>query len=156
MQKKPIVVATDLYRSSAPEGKLDIQSIYGMGIRNVICLQEGWSWKLFRKYRAERDFEKLGGTYWTISWSNFFPPTPDECILLCNLIINPATPGATLIHCKAGVDRTGWLCAFYLMYTGVMKPQEAWEYMQTRGMHWWFRMFWRKAFFATPYVGQNF
>ena len=144
-------VVHNLWRAKAPSCIQDIIEWRTNGIILVICLQEGWSW-LGKSFKAERLWEMSGADYHKQAFSNFFPPTYDECEQLSRMIDKQAT----LVHCKAGVDRTGFLCSYYLATRTDITMEAAWEYAIKEGMHWWYKILWKRAFFkAAMEHGKN-
>ncbi|MBK7366128.1 MAG: dual specificity protein phosphatase family protein [Nitrosomonas sp.] len=135
-------VLKNLYKSKAPTCVEDLIDWRIAGITQVICLQEGWSW-LGGAFQAEKLWESSGGSYHKQSFSNFFPPNHDELEALACMI--DAQP--TLVHCKAGVDRTGMLCGYYLATRTDRPIQDCWDYAKKEGMHFWYQIGWKKAFF---------
>lgn len=137
-------VLKSIYRSSRPKNIEDLKQISDLGITVVVCLEEGWTW-LLGGWRAEKDFEKMGGNYLRIPFSNFFAPSIDLTRIVAEKIEN--SQGGVLIHCRAGVDRTGWMSGYLLYRCGVMDAQQAWDYIGKNGMHMWYRYLWKKSFF---------
>lgn len=133
-------------RGPQPKTAEDLTELHGeYGVRTIINLQEGWSyWP-----GEERLWQLLGGKYIHYGLSNFFPPTYDEV----RAIIRDAKEavldtGPVYIHCKKGVDRTGFVAGAYEVYYALKTVDQAWDDMQKIGMHWWFsHILWRKSSF---------
>lgn len=144
MKNKIQCVYGKLYRGSRPENIDDLHQLWSMGVRTIICLQEGWSWA-FGAYDSENDWENLGGKYIKRPLSNFFFPVKDELDSLNNII--GSRTGMVFVHCKAGVDRTGVVSGYYLLKCGLANAKTAWEYIGETGMHPWYRLLWKRKFF---------
>ncbi len=137
----PEKVDNILWRGSAPTCRADLEMLKAIGVTRIICLQEGWS-KFFGGYDPLKEWVAMGGTYYAISWSNFFSPSDDEVRLAHGLV-----GAGTFVHCKKGVDRTGYFVAKWKVWQGISGPVAAWEEAQRKGMHAWFRWRWKNAFF---------
>lgn len=137
-------VHKNLYRSDRPRSAKDLgDDVRRLGIEAILTLEEGWS-DVFG-WNDERDFWTgiLKKPFHHIPMSNFWPPSKDECEIALNII--DCYPEGVLVHCFSGVDRTGFVCSYYLWKKGVMSAEEAWQYAVKSGQHWWFR--WWKPYF---------
>ena len=149
MIRFPEKVTDYLYRSSRPQNKSDLQSIYDLGIRTIISLEEGWG-NLFTPYDTHdmwTDFLDMGGTLYNLKCSNILPPTHKQAETV-HYNINQTTRRVSsriLIHCYSGVDRTGFMVAYHLAKQG-LNPDFSWRANAwNKGMHKWY--FWWRGYF---------
>jgi hypothetical protein len=123
----PIEFAPGLWRGRKPTLD-DWEVLEGIGIRFVIDLQQ----------RTQNGPMGLiaGAEIYAVPMSSFIPPPSvavGECIrLLCGL-------GPIYIHCRAGVDRAGFVVARYRMQVQGWTKQRAAAEMVAMGNHHWLR-----------------
>lgn len=110
----------------------------------VISLQEGWA-DLFGHYDEGPDVMSRGMTYMRFRLSNVFAPSRWDCYTILENIV--LTEELTYLHCFAGVDRTGFICALYLHLVDGLSPAQAWENCINMGMHKRYQWLWKDAFF---------
>lgn len=65
------------------------------------------------------------------------PPPPEHVAKSLDIIANRNELDGVFVHCKSGVDRTGFIIAKYRMSQGWTKDDAVKE-MYAMGMHWWF------------------
>jgi protein tyrosine phosphatase (PTP) superfamily phosphohydrolase (DUF442 family) len=143
--RKPEYVLRNIWRSDAPKNKNELRKLWEDGFTDIFCFQEGWSW-LFGAFRGESYWESLGGNYVRIPVSNFFGMSIDQVRLVADQIL-AAESGKVLIHCRAGVDRTGFMCGYLLWREHIKTVCSAWNYVVDRGMHAHYQVLWKKRFF---------
>lgn len=69
------------------------------------------------------------------------PPSFRHC-LRALAVLRTECIRPTYIHCRQGVDRTGFVVALYRMVEQGWSEERAWEEARSCGMHWWF-WWWR-------------
>lgn len=136
------------FRGPSPRNASEMAFLRGLGVQIVVCLQEGFT-DLFRG-TSRRDLWEAEWAYrWmNICFSNFFPPTRDECQLVGE-VVHFQREGRfdVLLCCKRGKDRTGFICGIYeVIYRGV-PADVAWGMAADYGMAWHYKWLWKKAFF---------
>lgn len=114
-------VSPRMYRSGQPTGK-GVWVAHSKGIKSIINLRG------FRPGRMEWDVELgvaglLNTPIYFHSMSSGRLPTKDEVLYLLDLFETVETP--VLIHCAAGVDRTGLACVLWMMVMEGEFKQEA-------------------------------
>lgn len=144
-----------LIRGGRPKNIHDLLELWHEGIRAIICLQEGITW-FFGGYRTDKDWQGFGGHQWKTPLSNFRAPTKKQCDDICKIIHQFRIRKQTVfLHCRAGVDRTGFVSAYYVWKYCEISPEAAWNYAGETGMHFWYRIFWKKAFFKAV-IGERY
>lgn len=145
--KNPKHVADKLFRSGMPECLADIGRLYDrQEIKTIICLQEGWTSALGGWKGEAEACAGLGIEYLHFPMSNFLPPVVEELEVIYQHIKQASNRGNVLVHCRAGVDRTGFVCAYVQVRDHLLSPEEAMREAFSMGMHWWYRIGWRDAF----------
>jgi len=100
-----------LYRS-AKLSAVDIFALKEMGIKQIISLDETFA-RMIAEACEELNIKHL------IKNVDIEDNSTVRNILTNNLVSVIQDNGPTLIHCKAGKDRTGLVCAVYSLMTGV-------------------------------------
>lgn len=104
-----IQVSENLWRGPRPK---DLQVLKDQGFDCLISLQSG-IYELLGEDNREWQFPcDYGIDYYHIPLNDFLPPRKDKIELALQKI---ASHKKTYVHCKHGVDRTGFLCAVYRM-----------------------------------------
>lgn len=133
-------VQNNLYRSERPRS---VQELKDAGIQIVISLQSGmWEFNRDDEYEIEKVISALVDdiTYIEIDHFALLPPKRADVELALRVIRQ--NPGKkVLVHCKAGKDRTGYVCAVYRMQDCKWSLQEAVNEMLQMGQHFRYR-FW--------------
>jgi len=121
------------------------------GVKTIINLQSGW-------YNFLHPFRKKVKPCWfgiqeiKIPMSPIFPPRMKQVRQAIEAIRHHKEHGQVYVHCKSGVDRTGAVCAAYLIADHDVGPQMAYIGMLIDGFHvyrffWWLpfikRILWR-------------
>lgn len=125
------VIAGELFRSGQPDREL-LEKVRADGVRSVINLRgpnehHGW-------YRAERRAAAdLGLPLYDVRLQTQDAPPRTEVQQLVALLDGAEKP--VLLHCRDGVDRTGWAAAVALALRGA-PLQVAMEQMSRRQGHW--------------------
>lgn len=128
-----IKVTEGLYRGPRPQNLDEIKSL---GIKTIISLESG-IYELFHNDTYEEvDWAKEKIQFYWYPENDFFPPEKINVFNILNLIITSNQP--ILIHCKSGVDRTGFMVACYRMKVQGWGFDEAWNECKAMGMHWWY------------------
>lgn len=108
------VVERRLYAAMRPRGAQDFAALRAAGIRGVLCLKE--SAHLFAEARD------AGLLPIHVAIPDFAPPDP-EALEECLAAIDERAPA--LVHCHAGLGRTGTVCAAWLMLRLGLSAAEA-------------------------------
>lgn len=72
-----------------------------------------------------------GGDYMHIPVDDFGIPTKEQAMIALRFIEERLSKGAVMVHCFAGLGRTGTIIALYLVESG-MGPQDAVELVRSR------------------------
>ena len=138
-----------LYRGGRPNQK-DVAELREMGIKTILDLEAGL-------FVAETDAVKLERVWAAAAGINFEhvplgplgAPRADRVDAALAVLSDPAKR-PIFVHCKAGVDRTGFVVAAYRVQVEGWTPERAYEEMVALGFH-SFLFWWMAAFFE--YVG---
>lgn len=103
-------VCPDVYRSPQPGEDQLARRIADHGIRTVVCLR-GFGDPAASSARAT---EGAGAKFWSVPMSATRLPTPDTLLALWQVADTAARP--LLLHCRAGVDRTGLAAAIVVLH----------------------------------------
>ncbi len=102
-----------LYASGIPYGRRAVEWIKGKGIKSIINLTE-----------YDLDYDDLEKTH--IPMKNGEPQQPEVLHKAVKAIENyQKNKMTTLVHCSAGLGRTGMVLSCYLIYKYNMKAQDA-------------------------------
>lgn len=117
-------VTEDMSRSGQLPGEGIWKAYHEEGIRSIICLRGD------RPGRMEWDVERgvglaLDMPIYYLAMSSGRMPHRDEVLTLLNLFETAERP--VLIHCAAGVDRTGLACVLWMMVVEGQDKEEARE-----------------------------
>lgn len=137
-------VSKNLWRGSRPEFPSDFHELQLFGIDLILNLERGW----FEWVHGMMNWETVKAIQWGLTpihmlLSDFFPPTKPECEAFISLIDRKEN---IFVHCFSGVDRTGFLCAYYRVERCGYTIGAAIDEMKAMGMHAWYRPFWIPAF----------
>lgn len=144
---KPVLEDGTLFRGSRPLDYHDLVGLSAVGVNHIISLEKGWSglfhWdyeRLWRVYGGER-------TELPTSGNVIFPPTLGQCEAFVKRVQElHAIDKKIFVHCYSGVDRTGFLIAYYMAKVHGVPPGWSWkEYALESGMHCHYQH-WRKRF----------
>lgn len=135
-----IPVATNLYRGPRPK---DLRHLRSLGIDSIINLESGL-WELFTDDVYERqsppDFDIRA---YHLKCSDIWPPSMWAVRRAIEIIKRETEAGRKVyVHCKSGVDRTGFVIAVYRMMVEGKTFEEAHSEWILRGRHIWY--FWWK------------
>lgn len=100
-------VSDKLYRGPRPQ---DLEKLRLDGFDCIISLQSGFYELLYDDKREEQFPCEFGLAFYNISLSDFTPPTRSQIDLIMSKIRKHKK---TYLHCKHGVDRTGFVVACY-------------------------------------------
>lgn len=121
------------YRGPRPRTVEDIDHLYSLGIRTIVNLEvtqnsDEVMWKILNLKMRNYELENYA----------VFPPSKSS---VAQAIYIMATSddgsGGVYVHCRDGVDRTGYTIAKYRISLGWQK-KSAVEEMKSIGMHLWF------------------
>lgn len=155
MQEKDLVVKAvsgGLYRGGQPKNFEQVRFLKNSGIHAVVSLETWWHF-VFGWDDEEDVCHHLKMGFKNIPCSNVFPPSKEKTLEIIRFITGPYHGGATYIHCFAGVDRTGWVCAAWRVIIDGWTAERAWAEAVAQGMHW--RYYWWKFFFLRAFGGKR-
>lgn len=145
-------VTEGVFRGPHPEMLVDLQS---RGIKTILSLQTG-AQDIFRGrvYVEDEKAEMAGIDVIHVRLDNLRPPTVAQIERCLNLMIGRTQySGVQLkgtlpiyVHCKHGVDRTGFICAAYRVLVEGWDVEDALQEMREMGFHSWFYLWWPAAF----------
>jgi protein-tyrosine phosphatase len=105
------------------------------GVETVISLESGF-YEFFHQDTYEKEYPSdYGLRHFQIRCSPVFPPNEDEVNKVLEILSRHNT---TYMHCKSGVDRTGFMVAVYRMQKEGWTYEKAYQEWKDRGRHWWF------------------
>jgi atypical dual specificity phosphatase len=110
------IIPGRLLASVMPESYGYIAELKGMGITSVLNLTEETWPKIWIK--------ESGMNYIHIPVVDFGIPTVEQARKAIGFIEENISKGAVMVHCRAGLGRTGTIIGIYLVETG-MDPMEA-------------------------------
>jgi tyrosine-protein phosphatase SIW14 len=132
-------VSNNIYRSNRPETYEDISQIRKLGIHSIISLENN---PLVVK--VEKDLVRhFGISFQNFPMSEISSPTSEQLIRVVHLINTSLKP--VLVHCRRGVDRTGYVIAAYRML------EEGWSYKRAikeckdNGHRTWWYFWWKDS-----------
>jgi atypical dual specificity phosphatase len=108
-------VSPDLYRSPQPDFE-DLVALKAQGIKALVNLRE-------EAVESEFFARQCGLVYLHLPVVDWDLPSPDQITTFIDFLAHPANRPA-LVHCAAGVGRTGTFVACYRIAKG-MDPQQA-------------------------------
>jgi protein tyrosine/serine phosphatase len=128
-------IHNNLWRGPRPT---DLHEMQRLGFTRIISLQSGvqdrYTDSLLERQR--KDAKAFGIDYVYIRCRNWLPPIESQVREALRLLED--TSVKTYIHCHAGVDRTGFMCAVYRMRQQSWSFQQAVDEWKAEGRHWWF------------------
>lgn len=101
--------ARGVFRSPQPSEDQLARRIERHGIRSVLCLRGGRSARL-----SARATEAADARFYEVSLSAHREPHPNKLLELWHVAANAERP--ILVHCRAGVDRTGLAMALIVLH----------------------------------------
>lgn len=104
------LVRPDVYRSPQPGEDQLARRIDDYGIRTVVCLRGDGNPTAV----SARATEGAGATFWNVPMSATRMPRPETLLELWR--VAGAAPRPLLLHCRAGVDRTGLAAAIVVLH----------------------------------------
>jgi protein tyrosine/serine phosphatase len=142
---KPIKVEDGIYRGAQPTTIDDWTALKDLGIKYTLDLETGARLlgdgsPLCEALRAD----EYGIRCYSHPLGEILPPSHDELEWACGFMI---AHRPVYVHCKAGVDRTGMVIAYWRMH-GSSDPARNWprrpaiDEIFKRGMHLWYAFWW--------------
>lgn len=142
-------VSPGLYRGARPSQE-DVAELREMGIKTILDLEAGLFSTETDAVKLERDWAAAAGlNFEHVPLGPLGAPRADRVDAALAVLRDP-TKRPILVHCKAGVDRTGFVVAAYRVRVEGWTPEQAYEEMVRLGFH-GFLFWWVGAFFE--YVG---
>jgi protein tyrosine/serine phosphatase len=128
-----LLVANNLYRGPRPT---DLTILQTAGIKRIISLESGVQDLVHPDQSIERQFPcEFGIAQYDMKSSDFTPPEDWVVHKVIALMVDQIP---TYIHCKSGVDRTGFVCAAYRMQVQHWTFEAAHEEWIALGRHPWY------------------
>ena len=119
--------APGIYRGHAPQAP-DFSALKEMGIKTILNLRTA-PWDI---YPEQRRAEAAGLKVINQPMSVFYPPHDDQLRKILEAMIDPANQ-PIYIHCKLGLDRTGYIAGMYRIYVEGWDPWLAYAEMRESG-----------------------
>jgi protein tyrosine/serine phosphatase len=141
-------VSPGLYRGGRPSEE-DVVALREMGIKTILDLEGGLFETETEPVRRERHgAEAAGIDFVHVPLSPLRAPSPARVGEALAVIVDPARR-PVFVHCRAGVDRTGFVVAAYRVTVEGWTPERAYDEMVRSGFHaylfWWKGVFMRYA-----------
>lgn len=152
----PTYLGANVYRGVEPSTPEDFDYLKRLCITDIVDLEA----RPFDLSGAHREFQtahalRCGMRLWPIPIMPIFPPHQSQVILALRIMGKYKVDGdsAIYVHCKQGVDRTGFVCAAYRVREQHIEEDAAIAEMWDMGFHqrygWWIPYF-RKFLRDTP------
>jgi protein tyrosine/serine phosphatase len=139
---KLIQVDKNLYRGDRPVTDTDWRTLQKLGIQRVINLEGGIMQLITHEANGEaRSAWTYGMESWHVGMNSIFPPRSADVATVLAIVAPYESMKPTLIHCKEGRDRTGFVIAAYRMQHQKWDFGAAVEEMKRNGFHRWY-LFW--------------
>lgn len=124
-----------IYRGPSPKTNADWEQLRMFGVKYCLDLQSGSHFMQDGTPLEEQFTSKIHGIEtFAHPLGEILPPSAKELSLAHATIRNFAP---IYVHCKAGVDRTGMVIAYWESVNGFTRP-EAIARMKAMGMHFWY------------------
>jgi len=129
--------APGLYRGSRPETLQNVLHLKALGVKTILNLQSTYS-------NEELGWATSNGlTRLSLNLCPVLPPNKAS-VQIALQILTTKELSPIFLHCRAGVDRTGFLVASYRIHVEGATILEAQEEMKRMGNH-WHLSWWRKS-----------
>lgn len=133
-----VVESGKLYRSGQLNARGLEQAIRRFGIRTVVNLQEEAPNPRLVGVREAELCQRLGVNYVflycdSLADEQYQEGVCPEAARIFLSIVNDPTNQPVLVHCRAGLHRTGVLCAFYRIHVQHWDPYAAWAELRANG-----------------------
>lgn len=137
---KPIRVNHCVWRGPQPKTVEDFKLLKSLDIQYLLDLETGSSLLRDGSPLAESiNAEFHGLKSYSHPLSEILPPSRAQLNLARAFILSHQS---VYVHCKAGVDRTGMVIAFYQRESLGLDNRAVIKGMKDEGMHWWYRFWW--------------
>lgn len=124
----------------------DFATLKAAGIKTILSLQDGWFEVLRGKlYEGDESARLHGIELIHARLSDFRAPTDDQ-VMFCLAEMLRAENLPIYVHCKHGVDRTGFVCAAYRVIVQEWSIEMAIEEWVALGFHRSFYFWWPAVF----------
>lgn len=138
-----ITVDAGLRRGGMPQ---DYFALAASGVRTILSLQTGW-WEFLRGklFDGDEGARAAGIEMIHLKLSNFGAPKREQ-VLKALWYIKSCRPRGIYVHCKHGVDRTGFVIAAYRVLERGWDVEDAIDEWFAEGFHWWWYWTWPWTF----------
>jgi protein-tyrosine phosphatase len=137
---EPVALSKLVFRGPRPETTSDFNKLTGLGIHTILDLQ-GDPWEVLTHAANEREWMAYdtGKSTVRIAMNGFLPPTRDD-VMLAIAALDRANDleRSTYVHCRYGVDRTGYVLAAWRMRRCGFTYDLAVSEMKGLGFHDWY------------------
>lgn len=125
-----------IWRGPEPLTDSDRKQLLDLGVKFTLDLESG-AHLLLDGSPLEEDLKlaAIGIRVLNHPLGEILPPTKNELTLALGVLVNYKP---IYVHCKAGVDRTGMVCAWYKINILKWTREQAVNEMHLMGMHWWY------------------
>ena len=123
-------IAEGLYRGPRINWHRDIADIMRLEIKTVLNLEAAYD------NEDVKECLKYGIQPLELNFSPYLPPTGDQIKVALDILTNQKFK-PTLMHCRRGKDRTGFVVAAYRMEVDRWERDKALQELRTHGMSLW-------------------
>lgn len=124
-------------------GPMPDDAFWSLGFRSILNLETQTRELIYGDPNKEfRNCIRTNTIYYDMAWSGLFPPKPVDVYAALISIEHSVKP--LYFHCRAGRERTGFLCAVYRMQRMGWSFEDAYKEWKTMGCRWPTWWLWKK------------